>query len=299
MTRSRSLRRPGLCCGCGVFERPVASIGHVDDSPFSLACANATERVVSSNFGPSVVAMTTSALPHSGSDAQPEPLGAVGGPGDPGATSSHSVTSADPTRMQERPDGVLLPAETYWFGDIGYAVRSEDWADLLDETQTFTAHRVGSIHLRPSTMTVEQQTLLASKSVFDVVAFEARQGRGTYLDSVGHPVAVDTGLVGLLPAWALFLLDDFDQTAIARCGTFHALTSPTLVREEGGTIVFGGHRLNTGDPAALGTCCERCGAYSNLDRSKRNLPKVFTPVRSEGRCARCAAIPERVLVPRP
>ena len=243
--------------------------------------------------------MTTSALPHSDSNAQSGPLGAVGEAGSPGTSSNLSFTSVDPTRMQETCDGVLLPAETYWFGDIGYAVRSEDWADLLDETQSFTAHRVGSIRLRPSTMTVEQQTLLASKSVFDVVAFEARQGRGTYLDSAGHPVAVDTGLVGLLPAWALFLLDDFDQTAIARCGTFHALTAPTLVRDEGGTIVFGDHRLNTGDPAALGTCCERCGAYSNLDRSKRNLPKVFTSVRREGRCARCAAIPERVLVPLP
>lgn len=196
---------------------------------------------------------------------------------------------------------------TYWLGDPGLALTQEQWQRLLDSLDDYN-RGVGSLtRLGPpapgtdvlgATVTVETDHLpveklvaLGGRSAFEVTAFLAALGPRTYCDTTGSRFHTDTGLLGLVPAWALVALDDVEQDAITAQGLFVDFTDTAQVASGSGVLRFGDHTIDTTEPNALGPRC-RCGRLLvNPTQYPLRVHREEEAALVEGMlCARCAAV---------
>jgi hypothetical protein len=119
---------------------------------------------------------------------------------------------------------VIVPPGEYVLGDPCYSVPADQWDELLASSRGF-ALPIGDIE--------EHQ----------VLAFFTMYGDGVYRGPEAAEISVDSGLIGLVPANLPRL-----RTDMARLTCRVVFDSPVTCENcEDGTLVFGPHRIATGD----------------------------------------------------
>jgi hypothetical protein len=123
-------------------------------------------------------------------------------------------------QVSENQNSVVVPAGEYYLGDPCYAVRDEDWEELLDTCDNFRAP-IGTLPNR-----------------LQVFAFRTANGDGTFAcPELGTDLDVDSGLIGLVPwEYADFALEN---NGIPRdCGGRVRFSEDTICINHNGVLDF-------------------------------------------------------------
>jgi hypothetical protein len=119
---------------------------------------------------------------------------------------------------------VIVPPGEYVLGDPCYSVPADQWDELLASSRGF-ALPIGSIEGH------------------QMLAFFTMYGDGVYRGPDAAEISVDSGLIGLVPAGLPGLRTDM---ALLTCRV--VFDRPVMCENcEDGTLVFGPHRIATGD----------------------------------------------------
>lgn len=126
----------------------------------------------------------------------------------------------------------MLPAGTYYVGDLCYVVPDDDWFDFCDR------------------MFPEGRSVNGVKEMADGINyadFGTKYGDGYYHDNMGFSYAVDSGTIGCIPMCAL--PSDLDLNEVQRLGNIVSFDKAFEVNydDETGTITFGHIDIVTGD----------------------------------------------------
>ena len=127
----------------------------------------------------------------------------------------------------------ILPAGTYYVGDLCYVVKDDEWMDYCD--RAFPDD--GAEHIG----------VFENYDGIGYASFGTKYGDGTYVDQFGQRYSVDSGSIGCIPISAL--ADKYDETQIKELGNFVSFHQPFACEydNETGTIRIGHIDIITGD----------------------------------------------------
>lgn len=121
----------------------------------------------------------------------------------------------------------VLPAGSYYIGDLCYIIPAAAWGDLCDQWFKDGADSITAIY--------------NSKECY---AFNTAYGDGTYPGSDGFNYPVDAGIIGIISADSVTLKNPGELDEAFTLKTFE---SDFTISTDGETLIFGDLVIETGD----------------------------------------------------
>lgn len=127
----------------------------------------------------------------------------------------------------------LLPAGTYYVGDLCYVIADDDWMSYCEQSFPDDGH--------------EHIGFFENYDGLGYATFGTKYGDGEYLDQFGRRYGVDSGSIGCIPISAVS--GKYDEETIKKLGNFVSFDEPFDCEydDETGTIRIGHVEIVTGD----------------------------------------------------